>query len=139
MTTGEKEIIDADNQRKEAQAIVRKVYEHDSFVKGYFSSTTLKTNVDAGVGTVTIATFTFPYNIAILEMKYVVKAIHENDILDVCVGSTMMLGSIQADVAVDDTAVTIEDAHIPLTDIGKKLILSDGTNMEGHTIISIDS
>lgn len=137
MSAGEKDLIDADLAAKQKAANVRIIYEHDSAVNGSYSSETLLFSVPSGTGPHT-KSFSYAFPIAILDLHFVAKAIHDGDELDVCVGNDSFLGPIAADITASDSTVDVPAAMAAYMKPGKKLVIDDSTNTETFDIISFD-
>jgi hypothetical protein len=96
---------------------------------GSYQSRTLACSVPASAGPHDF-NFTFPHPISLLSADYTDESNMVNDRVDVEVGPDVVVGVITADVAVDDTTITVDATSIANCKLGHRLKIDNGVTLD---------
>lgn len=108
--------------------------------QGYYQSKGYEIDIDANVGSYTIMSHSWPYQITMLMGWFIASAENVGDKVEAYVASDIITGAIQAPVAVNDTTITVTPTVIENTAIGYYLKLFDGVNQSDlGRVLGVDS
>lgn len=97
-------------------------------VRGGYRGIGLVHNVPASVGW-SHTDYTFPYDIAMLDMEYTPTTDQQGDYFSVCVAPETVIGAITSDVAINDTVINVSSTVIENLAEGFCFEIWDGTNL----------
>ena len=96
-------------------------------VTGFYRGVGLTHTVPGVVGE-SFTDFTFPFNIAMLDMEFIAKSDNIGDVFSVCIAPETIVGAITADVSVNDTTFNVSPTVLENVKEGFAIHLSDGVN-----------
>lgn len=114
-----------------------KIQEESVLTGEHFSSTQVKLSCAANSWTEVDVSFPFP--VSLLDAQFIVSSENKDDEIEAIALPDKIIGTITADVAVNDTEITVSQTVIDNTAVGRNLKLDDGTNSEDlGKVLSID-
>lgn len=83
--------------------------------------------------------FSFKYNISALAIEFVSDSNNQGDMIEMVIGPDSGIGYITSDVSINDTVINVDNDVLTYVQIGYKVKLFDGTNIEDlGLVLSID-